>query len=97
MQKANTVYCVKDKYGKIYARGVVSTRDIPIGNLFSLGSIDMKLNDIRTPQKLNLEVRLENSDIVNDWDFWVYPDKVKLTQGNVYTTDTLDEKAISIL
>ena len=97
LQKANTVYCVKDKYGKIYARGVVSTRDIPIGNLFSLGSIDMKLNDIRTPQKLNLEVRLENSDIVNDWDFWVYPDKVKLTQGNVYTTDTLDEKAISIL
>lgn len=57
----------------------------------------MKLNDIRTPQKLNLEVRLGNSDIVNDWDFWVYPDKVKLTQGNVYTTDTLDEKAISIL
>ena len=97
LQKANTVYCVKDKYGKIYARGVVSTRDIHIGNLFSLGSIDMKLNDIRTPQKLNLEVRLENSDIVNDWDFWVYPDKVKLTQGNVYTTDTLDEKAISIL
>jgi len=42
----------------------------------------MKLNDIRTPQKLNLEVRLENSDIVNDWDFWVYPDKVKLTQGH---------------
>ena len=97
LQKANTVYCVKDKYGKIYARGVVTTRDIPIGTLFSLGSIDMKLNDIRTPQKLNLEVRLENSDIVNDWDFWVYPDKVKLTQGNVYTTDTLDEKAISIL
>jgi len=97
LQKANTVYCVKDKYGKIYARGVVSTRDIPIGNLSSLGSVDMKLNDIRTPQKLNLEVRLENSDIVNDWDFWVYPDKVKLTQGNVYTTDTLDEKAISIL
>lgn len=97
LQKANTVYCVKDKYGKIYARGVVSTQDIPIGNLFSLGSIDMKLNDIRTPQKLNLEVRLGNSDIVNDWDFWVYPDKVKLTQGNVYTTDTLDEKAISIL
>uniref|UniRef100_UPI003566FE5B exo-beta-1,4-galactosidase n=1 Tax=Bacteroides finegoldii TaxID=338188 RepID=UPI003566FE5B len=97
LQKANTVYCVKDKYGKIYARGVVSTRDISIGNLFSLGSIDMKLNDIRTPQKLNLEVRLENSDIVNDWDFWVYPDKVKLTQGNVYTADTLDEKAISIL
>ena len=97
LQKANTVYCVKDKYGKIYARGVVSTRDIPIGNLFSLGNIDMKLNDIRTPQKLSLEVRLENSDIVNDWDFWVYPDKVKLTQGNVYTTDTLNKKAISIL
>ena len=97
LQKANTVYCVKDKYGKIYARGVVSTRFIIIGILLSLGSIVMIVNDFRTPLILNLEVRLENSDIVNDWDFWVYPDKVKLTQGNVYTTDTLDEKAISIL
>ena len=44
-----------------------------------------------------MEIRIEGSDAVNDWDFWVYPAQVELTQGDVYTTDTLDAKAISIL
>lgn len=97
LKGAKTSYTVKDKYGKVYAQGCVSTKDIPIGNLFSLGNITMNLKDINTPQKLNLEVHLEGSDAVNDWDFWVYPAKVELNQGEVYTTDTLDEKALSIL
>lgn len=57
----------------------------------------MKLSGITRPQKLNMEIRIEGSDAVNDWDFWVYPAQVELAQGNVYTTDTLDAKAISIL
>ncbi len=57
----------------------------------------MQLSGITRPQKLNMEIRIEGSDTVNDWDFWVYPAQVELTQGNVYTTDTLDAKAISIL
>ena len=57
----------------------------------------MSLKGINTPQKLNLEVRIEGSDAVNDWDFWVYPAQVELTQGEVYTTDTLDAKALSVL
>lgn len=97
LKGAKTCYAIKDKYGKVYAQGCVSTKDIPIGNLFSLGNITMNLKDIHTPQKLNLEVRLESSEVVNDWDFWVYPAKVELNQGEVYTTDTLDEKALSIL
>lgn len=39
-----------------------------------------------------MEIRIEGSDAVNDWDFWVYPAQVELTQGDVYTTDTLDAK-----
>ena len=57
----------------------------------------MKLSGITRPQKLNMEIRIEGSNAVNDWDFWVYPAQVELAQGNVYTTDTLDAKAISIL
>ncbi len=70
---------------------------IPIGNLYSLGSVDMTLEGIDTPQKLNLEVRIEGCDAVNDWDFWVYPAQVELVQGTVYTTDTLDAKAWAVL
>lgn len=97
LQGAKTVYTVKDKYGKVYAHGTVGVKDIPIGNLFPLGSVDLKLDVIDTPQKLNLEVRIENTDAVNDWDFWVYPADAELAEGDVYTTDTLDEKAVSVL
>lgn len=97
LQNAKTIFTIKDKFGKIYAHGIVSQQDIPIGNLFSLGKIDMNLSQIKTPIKLNLEIKIEGYDAINDWDFWVYPAQIELTQGNVYTTDTLDDKAISIL
>ena len=97
LQGAKTVYSIKDEYGKVYAHGTVGTQNIPVGNLCPLGSVDMKLSGITRPQKLNMEIRIEGSNAVNDWDFWVYPAQVELAQGNVYTTDTLDAKAISIL
>lgn len=62
-----------------------------------MGSVDLDLGAIDTPQKLNLEICIENTSAVNDWDFWVYPAHVELAEGDVYTTDTLDEQAISVL
>lgn len=97
LQKAKTTYTIQDKYGKTFAHGMVSTQTIPVGNLCSLGSVELNLAEIKVPQKLNLEVRIEGTDAVNDWDFWVYPAEVVLTKGGVYTTDTLNEKALSIL
>lgn len=97
LREARTIYTVKDEYGKVYAHGTVGSSDIPIGNLFSLGSVDLDLGAIDTPQKLNLEICIENTSAVNDWDFWGYPAHVELAEGDVYTTDTLDEQAISVL
>lgn len=97
LQGAKTTYSITDKYGKVYAHGTIGTQQIPIGNLCSLGSVDMKLDAIDAAQKLNMEVRIEGTEAVNDWDFWVYPAKVELNQGTVYTTDTLDANALSVL
>ena len=97
LRGARTVYTVKDKYGKVYAHGVVGSGNIPIGNLISLGSVDLKLDAVDTPRKLNLEIRIENTDAVNEWDFCVYPARIEPAEGDVYITDTLDERAISVL
>ena len=97
LHQVHTIYTIKDQYGKIYAQGTVGIKDIPIGNLCKLGHVDMDLSSIKAPQKLNLEVKIEGTEAVNDWNFWVYPAKVNLVQGNVYTTDTLDQKALSVL
>ncbi len=97
LPEVKTVYTVRDNYGKVYAHGTVGIGDVPIGNLFSLGSVDLKLAAIDTPQKLNLEIRMGNTGAVNDWDFWVYPARTELVEGEVYVTDTLDAKAVSVL
>jgi hypothetical protein len=97
MKQAHTTYSIKDQYGKIYAHGLLSTQDIPIDNNIHLGSVDFKLKEITKPQKLNLEVRIAGTSAINDWNFWVYPAKETLNQGEVYTTDTLDAKALDIL
>lgn len=97
LEAAKTTYTIRDEYGKVYAHGVVGTRDIPVGNLCPLGSVDMELSAVSAPRKLNMEIRIEGADAVNDWDFWVYPARVEIDEGNVYVTDTLDAKALSVL
>ena len=54
------------------------------------------MKKITEPCKLNLEVRIEGTEAVNDWDIWVYPG-VTADEGSVYTTDTLDAQALEVL
>lgn len=97
IKNAKAVYTIKDIYGKVYAKGVISTKDIPVGNCFQLGRINYSLNNVTSPQKLNLEVKIEETEALNDWDFWVYPAQVEVKKGSVYVTDTFDTKAHEVL
>ena len=97
IKNANTIYKITDEWGKVLAKGLLSTKDIPVGNCFSLGSVNFPLNSIEKAQKLNLEVSIEGTEAVNDWNFWVYPETVTIDKGSVYVTDTVDAKATEIL
>lgn len=97
LKQAEIVYTLKDDYGKVYAQGTLATQDIPVGNLNRTGSLEFPLTDIQEAKKLNLEIRITGTEAVNDWNFWVYPAQVTIAEGKVYTTDTLDSKALEIL
>lgn len=97
LKQAEIVYTLKDEYGKVYAQGTLATQDIPVGNLNRTGSLEFPLTDIQEAKKLNLEIRIMGTEAVNDWNFWVYPAQVTIAEGKVYTTDTLDSKALEIL
>ena len=97
LKQAEIVYTLKDEYGKVYAQGTLATQDIPVGNLNHTGSLEFPLTDIQEAKKLNLEIRITGTEAVNDWNFWVYPAQVTIAEGKVYTTDTLDSKALEIL
>lgn len=70
---------------------------IEIGNCIPVGSFLVDLKDIRAPQKLILEVSIENTPFKNKWDFWVYPEKTVINKENVFITDKLDRNAEAIL
>lgn len=97
LKEVQTTYTIRNEYGKVYNKGIVSNQNIPIGNCIQLGEVNYSLNNIIAPTKLNLEICIEGTDFVNDWDFWVYPAIVEANPGNVYITETLDSKAIEIL
>lgn len=97
LKNAKTTYKITDEYGKVFSKGIVSTKDIPVGNCFNLGSVKFALGSIEKAQKLNLEIAVEGTEAVNDWNFWVYPATVTIDKGTVYVTDSVDEKATEIL
>lgn len=97
LKQAKVLYSIKDEFGKIYANGTLAVTDIPIGNMNRTGSVEFPLGTINSAKKLNLEVAIEGTEAINDWNFWVYPATAKLVGGSVYTTDTLDSKALKIL
>lgn len=97
LKAAKVTYAIRNDYGKVYSKGVLSHPNIPIGSCIPLGEVNYPLNSITAPAKLKLEVCIEGTAFANDWDFWVYPAAVEAHQGQVYVTETLDSKAIDIL
>lgn len=94
---AEVRYVIKDSYGKIYATGSLGKHDIPIGNNCKLGEVKYVLSDISVPTKLDLEVSIDSTTAVNDWEFWVYPTQVTLDKQDIYETTSLDDKALDVL
>lgn len=97
LNNAEITYTFRDEYGKIYASGMVGRKSIPIGNLNRIGSISYTPSAIIKPTKLNLEVKISDTEAINDWDFWVYPHQPEIKEGTVFITDSINEKALEIL
>ncbi|WP_396600884.1 glycoside hydrolase family 2 protein [Algibacter sp. R77976] len=59
--------------GSVFSKGELKTVDIPIGNGIKLGAINQHLIAIDNPQKLILNVMV--NEFKNSWDIWVYPNQ----------------------
>ena len=79
----------------IIADGVLSVSNLNIGQVDSIGEIQIDLNNLNTATKLTLKCELDS--IKNSWDFWVYPQELPEITSTVLVTDTLNESAINKL
>ena len=84
---------------QIVAEGPLSSDSIPIGKNVQIGTVVVPLDSISEPCKLTLKVHI-GKQVWNHWDFWVYPDSCGVRSeesGDIFITDSLDAKAISVL
>ncbi len=86
------------KTNAVFAEGAFKNKDIPFGCALPIGETTVDLAKINQPTQLKLEVKIENTAFANDWTIWVYPEKLpELDTKGILFTDTLDEKALSVL
>jgi hypothetical protein len=64
------------KTKKTFAKGAFNPQKIGFGCALKMGEINVELNKIKSPTKLNLIISINKTTIKNDWDFWIYPDKL---------------------
>lgn len=68
-------------------------RGLPIGNCIPAGKIHYDLSGIKEPSRLLVTVAVENTDIRNSWNIWVFPAVKKTVKEQPYITTRLDRTA----
>jgi len=97
IEKAEIICQVIDEKGEILRKEIFTKDRIEIGNCSEIGLYQMDLSDLKTAQKLTLEVFLADTPYRNQWDFWVYPANREVNNGKVLVTDKLDKNAETTL
>jgi hypothetical protein len=82
--------------GSVIAEGSLEKSELLLDNNQSLGNIRMDLGQLRTAEKLNLEVSINQYS--NEWDFWVYPEELpELNDREIHITGHLDQASLEVL
>lgn len=68
-------------------------RELPLGNCIPVGNIRCDLSRLKEPSQLVVSVQIENTDIHNQWNIWVYPAVKKAVASQPYITTQLDKTA----
>jgi len=97
LSNAKTLWRIRDQFGLVLKESELSVKDIPVGNNFNLGEVKLDLSEFKTAAKLNLEIAVEGTDFVNDWDFWVYPVEETVNTHDIFIANELNEDAVAVL
>ena len=97
LKNAIISWTIQNEKGNILSSGSFDPKTFENGNGIFVGNLSFALNEIKEATKLKLEVKVNDTAFVNDWNFWVYPDKNPETKSTVYYTTVLDDKAKEVL
>ena len=93
----STTWTIKSVDGTTVASGELKHDEVPVGNCFKLGTLEAKLDGVKEPSRLVLEVK--TGEFSNSWNLWSYPSEVKAADGEneILVVDRLDDAAVKKL
>lgn len=97
ISNARLSWSIKDEAGHVIGKGTFEPKTLDITNGIKVGDIRFSLANVKKASHLKLEVLIEGTSFVNDWDFWVYPAELPQYKTDFYYCTTLDEQAKKIL
>jgi hypothetical protein len=97
LDKAQVTWSLLDDTRKPVRRGSLHTVRLTAGDLHTLGDIKLELAGLPTPAKYTLEVAIAGTAAVNDWDVWVYADKLETDSSQVRITQQLGDETLEYL
>lgn len=78
LRDAAAIWRLLDETGKCVRMGRLGFFDIPIGNGIPLGEVAIDWAGLPAARRYRFEVHLEGHPISNDWDVWLFPDRLSL-------------------
>ena len=97
LNNAVVYWILKNNAGKLLQTGRFKPTNIIQGENTFIGDISCELSPFENATSLNLEVGIEKTTYKNDWNFWVYPEKLVTTPESVLYTTNLDSSAEAVL
>ena len=96
IKNATPVVSITGAQGKVFDKKQLNTTDIPLGSSIPLGLYNLPLSSISQPRKLKLELKVNAHK--NNWEFWVYPEKLPpVDTSEIFITNSFNNKTKNIL
>ena len=98
LKNATLIYTIKDELGNVYHEG--KTRMLEIDNHSSNQFVERVVMEKSFPDKAVkyfFNVGIQGTSIFNQWEFWVFPEKVEARQKDVIVVHEMNENTIRLL
>lgn len=87
-----------DRKNKVMDAGRFSPTDIPIDNAIRIGDARIALSQLKAPAQYKLVLAIDGTEFENDWNVWIYPEKVDAAvPASVLVTEELSDAAVATL
>ncbi len=88
---------LKDRDGKVAGSGSVAG-SISQGKLSDVGKINQSLSEIKSAQKLTLQLAIEGTSFQNEYPLWIYPENKDVqVSEDILIADALNNEVIKML